>query len=482
MSQANPPSRSFVVTSQGASATRWLAFVLASHPKVFVAHGHFALDSVADGKFQEEKSKDDTEALSIGNATRDLYETNKISDIFSAYRDLKPDADIYGNIHSYTLDRLLEKRAESPFDPVELAVANLVRHPISYIESHCFLVRKAERYPAVYQSYSVDLFPKALQEFRELFLVDCSDFREFLAFVVSCYSALNVAHDLAYDQVRHFRMEAVTTDATALSEFCQILTGLSYRQDQLDSFIASGAINRHRRGSESTDPWQIYREWPCWKQDIVSMMLPDAVLARFADAGYDVGILRGGAADIGRERVPVPCLADALGAMDQAHPLLMALTAGAQSPRNEGYRSEPKLLESCCGYNIVQLGGKFIALSQSLGDTDVTEDAEVLIERHGSRMVIVTDTVESARARAQELADTHEPVQLLASYGDYNLVSYDRRFYGLKQSLGPVDVTVRTQALIDRYGSNTIIITTSAKAARARIMMRLLADRFTRSR
>lgn len=155
--QASP--RFFVVTSQGASATRWLAFALASHPKVFAAHGHFAINSVTNGKFQQEKSKDDVDALSNGNAVRDLYETSEIDNIFAVYRSLRPDASAYGNVHSYTLDGLLQRHIRNASN-LRFALANVVRHPVWYIDSHFCLVRKAERYPAVYQSYASDQFPR----------------------------------------------------------------------------------------------------------------------------------------------------------------------------------------------------------------------------------------------------------------------------------------------------------------------------------
>lgn len=316
--------RYFIVTSQGVSATRWLAFALASHPKVFAAHGHFAIDSVANGKFQQEKSKDDVEALSDGNAALDLYEASEIDDIFAAYRSLRPDADAYGNVHSYTLDDLLRRRGKNARNR-EFALANVVRHPVSYIDSHFCLVRKAERHPMVYRSYAFDQFPRALRKFRELFRVDCPDFREFLAFATSCYSVLNVARDLAHQQYQHHRMESLTTDGNALGAFCETLTGLTYRQEDLDAFVTSGPINRHRKLSDSADPWTIYRAWPYWKREIAAMMIPETVLASFENVGYELGMLRHGRGEAKSASAAVPCLADFLKSMDENHPLLGVL-------------------------------------------------------------------------------------------------------------------------------------------------------------
>ena len=299
---ANP--RYFFVTSQGVSATRWIAFALASHPKVFAAHGHFTIDSVVAGKFEQEKAKDDTGALSLGNEVRALYETNDISAIFAAYRSAHPGAEAYGNVHSYTLDGLIKGELKNSADSEKFAIANVVRHPVSYIESHFSLVRKAEGHPDVYSNYESHLFPQALGEFRELFLVDCPDFREFLAFAVSCLSALIVARDLGYEAFPHYRMESLTRGGAALAAFCEKLTGLAYSQEKLDALVAAGAINRHKTQSASSDERKIYDGWARWKKDIAAVMISETALKKFERVGYDIGMFRDGAGNVESEGRP----------------------------------------------------------------------------------------------------------------------------------------------------------------------------------
>jgi hypothetical protein len=388
--------RRFAVTSEGASATRWLAFALASHPRVFVAHGHFAIDSIVGGEFRREGSQGDAAALALGNAARAIYEASDIDEVFAAYRSVSPDAQAYGNVHSYTLEALLP-RLEGRSDAGAIAVANLVRHPVSYIESHFSLVRKAEGHPGLYRGYAFDLFPRALQEYRELYLVDCPDFREFLAFAASCFSVLNVARALGYEQFRHFRMETLTTDGGALRTFCETVTGLEYDANKLDEIVAAGPINRHRKTPTRADPLEIYRGWPAWKRDVVATIVSGQALANFERVGYAVDMLRDGSYETERDRPRVPCLADALKIMDEDHPFLEGL--GRESRQNTVSKAtlEPKLLESVAGYNIVQLGREFIVLKQSIGPVDVADGPEILIERHGRDNVGVLDTLESAQ-------------------------------------------------------------------------------------
>lgn len=376
MTVADP--RYFVVTSQGVSATRWIAFALASHPKVFAAHGHFAIDSIVGGKFEQEKAKGDSGALSLGNEGRALYEKNDIDGIFAAYRSVRPGAEAYGNVHSYTLDTL-QKPLKKSAKASKFAIANVVRHPVSYIDGHSSLVRKAEAYPDVYRNYEWNLFPQALVKFRELLLVDCPDFREFLAFAVSCTSMLIVARDLGYETVQHYRMESLTADSAALAAFCEALTGLVYSREELSSLIAAGAINRHRKPSARTDEREIYDAWAEWKKDIAAVMISEAALNKFEKVGYDVSMLRGRACKVESERIPAPCLADSLKAMDENYSS-PGLLKGDAASRSALQRT---LLGSILGYNIVQFWRRVLRLEPEPRESACDRwCAQALIERH----------------------------------------------------------------------------------------------------
>src|SRR5437773_8343295 len=208
--QPDSVARRFIATTPGLSATRWLAFALASHPEVFVAHGHFQLDSVVAHNFDQEKEKGDIESLTVGNAAANFYQTHSITEVFAAYRQLKPEAHAYGNIHSYTLETLMRGVA-SPEDLEAITVVNVLRHPVCYIDSHSSLVRSAERHPELYQHYLRTVFPSALAQFPELFLIDCSSYREFVACAVSCLSVCQTAHDFFQTRFGLFRMESLTT-------------------------------------------------------------------------------------------------------------------------------------------------------------------------------------------------------------------------------------------------------------------------------
>ncbi len=284
------PNR-FLVTTPGLSATRWLCFALATRKDVFVSHGKHPLDSIIHGDFAREKGIGDVESFTLGNKMADFYAQTRLEEVFAAYREIMPQAAAYGNVHAFTIESLMQKiRSERDLNGIN--ILNVLRHPVSYIESHYRLVRSAEEHPSLYQHYENTMLSQALGQFPELVLLDNIPYAEFTAFVVSCLSVCNLAYDFAFTQFRYVRMEDLTTDVEALQKFCEYLTGLEYSRGDLEELICQGPINRHKKNSSIKDPRSIYESWTTWQQDIAHMMLPTIVLNKLEDHGYDISMLR----------------------------------------------------------------------------------------------------------------------------------------------------------------------------------------------
>src|SRR5262249_10804090 len=218
----------------------------------------------------------------------------------------------------------------------------------------------AEKYPTLYQQYVENDFPDALQQFPELFLLPCPDYRDFVAFAVSCLSVASLRLDLSYPGFRHVQMETLTTQVDTLADFCQDLTGLRYEPAVLDNFIRQGAINQHRPGASRQDPHEIYTGWQRWQQDMAHLMIPATVLDWLEGIGYDLSMFRqkyhGGAEATSQSHVP--CLGDYLRALDPRHPLLTFQSQTAPS-RIRTLDTEYQ------GFDLKQLGEKFYAVARS---------------------------------------------------------------------------------------------------------------------
>jgi hypothetical protein len=451
MPQDNQYPRCFVVTTPGLSATRWLAYVLAEHPDVYVAHGKHALDAVIRGQFTQEQQNGDRDSLVRGNAMQALYDKHSLEAVFTRYQQTKPEARVFGCVHSYTLDGLV-LAARSPQTLSNLRILNLVRHPVSYIASHYALVRSAEKYPRLYQLYVERVFPQALRAFPELFLMPCSDTRTFLAFAASCLGVANLIRDLVFPGVRSVKMEELTTRIELLQSVCQELTGLTYSHESLRTFLSRGAVNQHRPQGASKDPHAIFAGWEPWQQDMAQVMVSGAVLDWLEDMGYDVTMLRSGSPTSGRtnnaplSEPPVPCLGDHLRMLDQRHPYLEHLTQPG--------RSKIQFIETeHQGFQLVHQDGKVYALAKSLKGQDPRRlTPEALRELKVKGSCFCADTVaEVWMATARKLfpnpelvaaqTNTTTPRLIEEGFNEFNLVGYGGKVFALAQCVGPTDFT-----------------------------------------
>lgn len=462
MPQTDLSPRFFAVTSSGVSATRWLAYVLASHADVYIAHGKHPLEAVVRGYFNQEKQSTDLDSLVRGNAMREWYEGQSLEEVFVRFQETRPEARVFGCVHSYKLDTLI-RAASNPLILSNIRLLNLIRHPVNYIASHYALVRSAEKHIPLYQYYAERVFPQALQEFPELFLIPCPDHRAFLAFAASCFGVANLIRDLCYPGVRSVKMEELTTRPEVLQSVCQELTGLSYSQESLRAFIQRGAINQHRPPNSCKDPHTIFASWETWQQDMVQVMIPGTVLDWLEEMDYDVTMLRGqpsksGMAYAPSNAPPIPCLADHLRNLDQRHPYLAYL--------NEPGPLVIQFIEAeQQGFHFVLQEGKVYALARTLDVQDLRHlKPETLQELENKGLCFCRDSVAAAWvAIAHSFTAGPEAVAARAraaipqlveqGYLEFNLVAYGGKFFAVAQCLGPMDLTILQAAELEEFRS-----------------------------
>jgi hypothetical protein len=410
----DPETRRFLVTTPGLCATRWLSFVLASRPDVFVTHGKHALDSVIHGRFESERQLGDASSLALGNVMSSFYRCRSLTEVFEHYSSLMPGAAAIGNVHSYTLSEVMQRfgpggnvtvgKLESGKLATEnleaIRIANLVRHPVSYIASHTAMVLSAADYLPLREHYQ-RMFTEVLEHRPELLDIPCQGRPAIEAFVVSCYSASRFLDDLRIDDVPHVRMEDLTSNVDHLTEFCKRLTQLSYDRQRLAGFINQGPINRHRKNQPHDTSHDIYNQWQPWQRHVAAVLLSDELIERFASAKYDVSMLRSedrrmlaqirstASSSSGR-------LADCVG---KPPALGWSDDSSLVSPVliEEGYR----------GFNIVLFRKKQYALSQSLGPVDLAavDDAWISAGRQAGKIAIAEALDETKKLIDQLIGD-----------------------------------------------------------------------------
>jgi hypothetical protein len=380
-------TRRFLVTTPGLCATRWLSFVLASRPDVYVAHGKHSLESIAYGQFKTERQQGDKASLALGNVMGEFYRRRSLTDVFEIYHDFMPSAVAIGNVHTYTLSEVLNRFG--PLDRIDgcdretLRLANVIRHPISYIQSHTAMVRSAADHPPLRKHFRC-LFAEALELRPELLDIPCQAGPDIEAFVVSCFSASRFLDDLRCDEVQHLRMEDLTSDVNRLTEFCEYVTQLPYDRGLLSGFINEGPINRHHKTAGRATPHDIYAQWQPWQRHVAALLLPDELIERFAGARYDVSMLQG-------EDRQALALARAMDSTSSGRLGDMVNRPSDQAP-SDGWPVVPPALvdKGYCGFNIVRFRQRHFGLEQSLGQVDLAavDDAWLDASREANQIII----------------------------------------------------------------------------------------------
>ena len=155
-----------------------------------------------------------------------------------------------------------------------------------------------------------------------------------------------------------------------------------------------------------------------------------------------------------------------------------------------------QLVDSYHGFNLVRYRGIVYGIRQSLGPLNIRD--EDLRQRYTSEDVIIGETIGEVQARIDAIeaqrvvaeltsrlnvlqfgpAGDASVIQLIGSYRDFNLVRHRGQAYGLRQSLGPVDLHRTDEDLLKQYSSSELIIGDSLGEIRARIDMILLLDAY----
>lgn len=104
----------------------------------------------------------------------------------------------------------------------------------------------------------------------------------------------------------------------------------------------------------------------------------------------------------------------------------------------------PRLVLSEGGYNIVAYDGQYLGIPHYLGPlkvdkTDFSTIPNVIVEgRFGSALARVRRAASEARLNPTKV--TSRTPQLVLSEGNYNIVAYGEKYFGIPQSLGPLEV------------------------------------------
>ncbi|WP_067217228.1 hypothetical protein [Marinomonas gallaica] len=282
----------FSVVSYGYSASRWVAFALASHPDVFVAHGTYALNSIMDGNPEAERDKgasgDRLDPLTRGRTDLQLKDYS-LGELYELCQTQYPGRASYGNVHTFVPRELFYK---ADFEHVKPSVFHLVREPFAFVTSHTSGVLQAEEVPELCEHYQrfFNLFRERFPHIQECQWFDPASIQQ-KAFLVSCYTLFNLAQDIRRygAKMTTVRMEELTIDIDCLKSACEQITGLEYDKATLQVLFNTGALNLHQK--KQSDKPIGYDTWMPWQQEAFRYVLSEELYEYLNELGYPLPTL-----------------------------------------------------------------------------------------------------------------------------------------------------------------------------------------------
>lgn len=277
----------FLVTSRGQTGSRWLGRALDRHPDIACSHGPFPLDVALD--YDHEIDPDRRRALrdEVNRRIGSLGVDGALDELTAHAAE-----PFVGNVHMFSLRQLGADLQRRPLrEPLQLA--NLVRHPVTWLHSaaanHRWLIENVES-QARQRRRQYDANRELFDRFTRPHGVDPTQ-PDVLAFLGCCFVGIaDMAWELSHATVHQVRMEQVTSDATTLATLVHHLTQGQVLADHrfLERVYDVGAINRHATGPRLSAE-ERFGSWAPWQREAFSLAVSrPGVRSRYEDVGYDL--------------------------------------------------------------------------------------------------------------------------------------------------------------------------------------------------
>ena len=279
-----------LVTSRGLTATTWFANALNLHPDIFCAHGR---DRPSRG-FESPKLLADRiyrqDRLQYEQWQRNASVAEYISDLANAAAGSR----MIANIHGYILIELFNKLDSTIKGKVN--IANMVRHPISFIQSYVALLEHRELdYP---EKFATEHAQRA-RDNKQLFLqlkIDPTDITLY-GFVEACQALIKSANEQQTYPVETIQMEKLVSDPNYFRKIFQYLTEskLAISEEYLTQVFSTQKLNSHfsdcatpnSRNNETKEK-SIWDNWSNLQRHVFHSLIDRQTLIAFTQLGYDL--------------------------------------------------------------------------------------------------------------------------------------------------------------------------------------------------
>lgn len=286
-------SNIFIITSHGQTATRWLSSVLNKHPDIFSSHGYTYPPTHTENRdlSQEEIEK----ILSLSN--KRFWEIT-LSQYISELKEVKSKSYI-GSVHAYMYGYLMNQLKDPSIAHArkQLVIINMVRHPISRIQSafKCWLPDHLENVESSFVDNDFNNRCRFITSSIKNIKTDYSISDKY--FTVALLQACDIARDIALatkNKCPQIRFEDITTKPDSIKSIIKLISQgkIKLSPEEAQNLLQTDRINEHNKGNHPKQPDHIFSTWEEWKQraylHIHQSQNFDSVYSSF---GYDFSFL-----------------------------------------------------------------------------------------------------------------------------------------------------------------------------------------------
>lgn len=280
----------FFITTNGHSASKWVAKTLNLHKDIVCSHSPAKIQlSMAH---ENEYSDDEMEQIMA-----DEYRKKISVDILLDELVEIENAKCYGNVHLFNLRQLQENLNNNT--PVKyFRVVDLVRHPVSFVHSGTYNMIRQAKHNKNRKKYLINVYHRNMKLYNDFSLNHSIDLNRLdtLAFMANVMTFKSLTINMQIQNVdQRIRMEDITTSREKYRSLVNLISDGKVKADAqyLDAVFGTMATNKHKPSNKSTRVEEIYNRWDQWKKEFFDLLVEMTEIDKYYSTfGYDLSFLK----------------------------------------------------------------------------------------------------------------------------------------------------------------------------------------------
>ena len=279
-----PNNKYFFITTNGNSASRWLAQTLNMHPDIICSHSPARISismsydhAYSDNEFRKIMGDEYRKRIPVDMMLDELEQTGE--------------ALCYGNVHMFNLRQLRENTSQNKTKKC-FRVVDLVRHPVPFVQSGTSNMLRQAQFNSDRLKYLESVYfrnRELYDDFASIYELDFNDLNV-LSFMANVMTLKSLSINMQIQDVDHrITMESITKDKMVYRNLVDIISeGEVSADDQwLSDVFSTNAINRHKVGKRFSEPKEIYNGWANWQKDFFDLLVEISRIDRHYSTAFE---------------------------------------------------------------------------------------------------------------------------------------------------------------------------------------------------